>query len=69
MNLLSGVRLGVSVGVIPSVGMYALNKLLVFTQPAHLTAEGGGDQDDEQIAVRRADLVRRTLEDEVRRSR
>ena len=69
MNLLSGVRLGASLGLIPNVGFYALNKLLVFTQPAHLSALAGGDQDDEQLAVRRADLVRRTLEDEVRRSR
>src|SRR5712671_5626798 len=36
MNLLSGVRLGVGVGLIPDVGMYTLNKLLVYTQPAHL---------------------------------
>src|ERR687888_297177 len=36
MNLLSGVRLGVGVGLIPDVGMYTLNKLLVHTQPAHL---------------------------------
>ncbi len=43
MNLLSGVRLGVGVGLIPDVAMYTLNKLLVYTQPAHLAvAEGRG---------------------------
>ena len=68
MNLLSGVRLGVSLGLIPSVSLYALNKLLVFTQPAHLTASVGAEVSDEELAVRRADLVRRTLEDEVRRT-
>lgn len=69
MNLLSGVRLGVSLGLIPSVSLYALNKLLVFTQPAHLTAEAGAAEvADEELAVRRADLVRRTLEAEVRRT-
>jgi protein arginine kinase len=36
MNLLSGVRLGVGVGLIPDVAMYTLNKLLIYTQPAHL---------------------------------
>ena len=41
MNLLSGVRLGVGLGLIPDVGMYTLNKLLVFTQPAHLSARAG----------------------------
>lgn len=67
MNLLSGVRLGVSLKLIENVGMYALNRLLVFTQPAHLVAEAGGPLSDDELAVRRADLVRRTLEDEVRR--
>ena len=67
MNLLSGVRLGVSLKLLGDVGMYALNKLLVFTQPAHLVAEAGGLLSDDELAVRRADLVRRTLEDEVRR--
>ncbi len=67
MNLLSGVRLGVSLKLLENVGMYALNKLLVFTQPAHLVAEAGGLLSDDEMAVRRADLVRRTLEDEVRR--
>ncbi len=68
MNLLSGVRLGASLGLIPNVGLYALNRLLVFTQPAHLSAAAGQELDEEQTAVRRADLVRRTLEEEVRRS-
>ena len=67
MNLLSGVRLGVSLKLIENVGMYALNKLLVFTQPAHLVADAGQPLGDEEMAVRRAVLVRRTLEDEVRR--
>ena len=41
MNLLSGVRLGVGVNLIPDVGMYTLNKLLVYTQPAHLAVAEG----------------------------
>ena len=67
MNLLSGVRLGVSLGLIPNVGLYTLNKLLVFTQPAHLSAEAGAELSDDEIPVRRAEFVRRTLEDEVSR--
>jgi len=38
MNLLSGVRLGVGLNLIPSLSVYTLNKLLIFTQPAHLAA-------------------------------
>jgi protein arginine kinase len=68
MNLLSGVRLGTSLGLIPNIGLYSLNRLLVFTQPAHLEAAAGKALSDEEAAIRRADLVRRTLEEEVRRS-
>ncbi len=67
MNLLSGVRLGVGLGLIPNVGMYTLNKLLVFTQPAHLAAAQGRDLAEEELPVRRAAYVRQTLEQEVGR--
>ena len=67
MNLLSGVRLGVGLGLIPNVGMYALNKVLVFTQPAHLAVEAGAASSDRELAVGRARYVRRTLEEEAGR--
>ncbi len=67
MNLLSGVRLGVGLGLIPNVGMYTLNKLLVFTQPAHLAAAQGRVLADEEVPVRRAAYVRQALEAEVGR--
>jgi protein arginine kinase len=67
MNLLSGVRLGVGLGLIPNVGMYALNKLLVFTQPGHLAAAHGRGLRDEELPVRRALYVRQVLEAEVGR--
>lgn len=67
MNLLSGVRLGVGLGLIPNVGMYTLNRLLVFTQPGHLAAAAGAAPDDIALAPRRAAFVRRTLEREAER--
>src|SRR6185369_3244883 len=67
MNLLSGVRLGVGLGLIPNVGMYALNKLLVFTQPAHLVAAQGRALTEDEVPVRRAAYVRQVLEEEVGR--
>jgi protein arginine kinase len=67
MNLLSGVRLGVGLGLLPNVGMYALNKLLVYTQPAHLAAAHGRALSEEELPVRRAAYVRQTLEEEVGR--
>ncbi len=67
MNLLSGVRLGVGLGLIPNVGMYTLNKLLVFTQPAHLAAAQGRVLAEEEVSVHRAVYVRHALEAEVGR--
>src|ERR671918_1141909 len=67
MNLLSGVRLGVGVNLIPDVGMYTLNKLLVYTQPAHLAVAEGVVPNDPELPVRRARFVRKVLESEVGR--
>jgi protein arginine kinase len=69
MNLLSGVRLGVGLRLIPAIGMYTLNQLLIFTQPAHLAALQGRSLSDEEIPVYRAAYVRRLLEEEIRRHR
>ena len=41
MNYLSGVRLGVSLNILPDVSVYTLNKLMIFTQPAHLDQAAG----------------------------
>jgi protein arginine kinase len=68
MNLLSGVRLGVGLKLIPRLGVYTLNKLLIYTQPAHLAAlDLRAPQDQEQRAAR-ASYVRAVLEDEAARS-
>jgi protein arginine kinase len=67
MNLLSGVRLGVGIGLIPGVSMYTMNKLLIDTQPAHLAATEGLALDHPDLPLRRAHLVRRVLEYEVGR--
>ena len=67
MNLLSGIRLGVGLGLIKNVGMYALNKLLIYTQPTHLAVAEGIAQDDPELGVRRAREVRKVLEDEAGR--
>ena len=67
MNLLSGVRLGVGMALIPGVAMYTLNKLLVYTQPAHLAVAHSVAPTDGELSIRRAQFVRRTLEEEVGR--
>ncbi len=67
MNLLSGVRLGVGTGLIREMGLYALNKLLIHTQPAHLAAQAGLALGDAELPRRRAAYVRGVLAEEAGR--
>jgi protein arginine kinase len=62
MNLLSGVRLGVGLNLIDDVSVYTLNKLLIFTQPAHLAQREGCHPSDPELPVSRASYVRMLLE-------
>ncbi|HYT69777.1 MAG TPA: protein arginine kinase [Gemmatimonadales bacterium] len=61
MNLLSGVRLGVGLHLIPGLSVYTLNKLLIFTQAAHLGALEGRASGDPELPAVRATYVRRVL--------
>jgi protein arginine kinase len=61
MNLLSGVRLGVGLNLITGLSVYTLNKLLIYTQPAHLAVREGrplAKTDEDQT---RATYVRQLL--------
>jgi len=69
MNLLSGVRLGVGLNLIPDLGVYTLNKLMIYTQPAHLAHVAGRALSDPDLAIVRATFVRRLLDDEAGRQR
>jgi protein arginine kinase len=62
MNLLSGVRLGVGLNLISEVSVYTLNKLLIFTQPAHLAFRHGRPLADTERRVERARYVRDLLD-------
>src|SRR5207245_6730240 len=64
MNLLSGVRLGVGLNLISGLSVYTLNKLLIFTQPAHLAGLEGRPSGDPELPTVRATYVRRVLETE-----
>ncbi|MEW6749821.1 MAG: protein arginine kinase [Candidatus Latescibacterota bacterium] len=61
MNLLSAVRLGRTLGLIPGLTSAFLNQLMVVTQPAHLQAAVGRDVDSDERDLRRAALVRQRL--------
>jgi len=61
MNLLSGVRLGVSLKLLPGLRVYTLNKMMIFTQPAHLEQAAGRDLTPGESDAHRASFVRRIL--------
>jgi protein arginine kinase len=67
MSLLSGVRLAAGLQLVQGLSVYTLNKLLIFSQPAHLaSAEGGGRElTESETDIARARFVRQTLADEV----
>ena len=64
MNFLATVRLGVGLKLIPGLSVYTLNKLLIFTQPAHLAALEARSANDPELRATRAAYVRRILDDE-----
>ncbi len=64
LNLLSGVRLGVGMAILPPLAWTTLNRLLIAAQDAHVALEAGIDLDDEALSAHRAMLVRRMLEEE-----
>ncbi|MBM4184886.1 MAG: protein arginine kinase [Gemmatimonadetes bacterium] len=61
MNLLSGVRLGLSLKLLPGLRVYSLNKMMIFTQPAHLEEAAGRDLSVSESDAHRAAYVRRVL--------
>ncbi len=61
MNLLSGVRLGASLKLLPGLRVYSLNKVMIFSQPAHLEDAAGRDLSPAESDAHRAALVRRIL--------
>jgi protein arginine kinase len=67
MNLLSGVRLGAGLSLISDLSVYTLNKLLIFTQPAHLAQRAERALTDPDLPAIRATYVRALLEDDAGR--
>ena len=59
MNLLSALRLGLSLGLIDKCDYKMLNELLIITQPAHLQKYVGREMDTTERDMVRADLIRK----------
>lgn len=62
MNLLSALRLGLSLQLIDAVSLPKINELLIITQPAHIQKYYDREMDATERDMIRADLVRESLE-------
>src|ERR1700688_3266097 len=61
MNLLSLMRLGVDLGVFPSVDRSLVDELFILTQPAHLQKQHSEKLSAEERDLLRADMLRERL--------
>src|ERR1700688_2906836 len=61
MNLLSLMRLGVDLGVFPTVDRALVDELFILTQPAHLQKQHSEKLSAEERDLLRADMVRERL--------
>ena len=61
MNLLSGVRLGVGLKLIPGLRVSSLNTVMIYSQAAHLEHAAGRRLSDGEEEIHRAAFVRRAL--------
>jgi protein arginine kinase len=66
MNLLSGLRLAVGLNLVSGLSVYTLNKLLIFSQSAHLSHGAGRVLSEGEANLARARFVRQILANEAR---
>ncbi len=63
LDLLSALRLGLDLGILPQVSRKAVDELMVLTQPAHLQVRFQAVLSPRERDERRADLVRQRLQE------
>ncbi len=61
MNLLSGIRLGVGLKLLPELRVYTLNQIMIFTQSAHLEQVAGKTLSPTEADQYRATYIRSIL--------
>jgi protein arginine kinase len=61
LNSLSGIRIGVDMGMFSTVNLHMVNELFLTIHPAHLQKFAGKDLDSEERDVFRATMVRERL--------
>ncbi len=62
MNLLSGVRLGLSLKLLPGPSVYVLNRIMILAQNAHLAEANEGTLSPSELDIHRARYVSKALE-------
>lgn len=60
-NLMSNVRLGVNLGILPAVTMKVVNEIFIMTQPAHLQKMENKILSSDQRDIKRSDFIRKKL--------
>jgi protein arginine kinase len=61
IDLLSLVRLGISIGIVKNLNMQKLNELFILIQPAHLQKLSGRELSSSERDIKRAELIRSRL--------
>ena len=61
LDLLSGLRLGIDLGLMPEIKRQDIDQLFIRIHPAHLQKEAGETLSPEERDVKRAQLIRRFL--------
>jgi protein arginine kinase len=69
MNLLSAIRLGISLKLIPALRVSTLNRLLIHSQSNHLEASLDRELSTEEEDRKRAEMMRNTLSGELKENR
>lgn len=62
LDLLSGLRLGTDLGLMPEITRHDIDQLLIQIQPAHLQKAAGATLSPEERDVKRAQLIRQFLD-------
>lgn len=62
LDLLSGLRLGIDLGLMPEITRRDIDQLLIQIQPAHLQKAAGTALSPEERDIKRAQLIRRFLD-------
>ena len=68
LTLLSDVRLGADLNILPQIPRHVLNELIVAIRPAHLQNKGGREMETGERDLIRAQVIKETITKNIDRS-